>query len=131
VRLIVDTNVLVRIAAHDNSAQEKIAKRVMLEAEIVAIPLVTLCELVWVMRSVYKFSMTQIADTIRALLETDNVELDRAATEAGLATLDAGGDFADGVIAHEGKRLGGKVFASFDKTAIDLLKAQGHTTQQL
>jgi predicted nucleic-acid-binding protein len=131
VRLIVDTNVLVRIAAHDNSAQEKIAKRVMLEAELVAIPLVTLCELVWVMRSVYKFSMTQIADTIRALLGTDNVELDRAATEAGLATLDAGGDFADGVIAHEGKRLGGEVFASFDKTAIALLKAQGHTTQQL
>jgi hypothetical protein len=30
------------------------------------------------------------------------VSMDRPAVEAGLAVLEAGGDFADGVIAHEG-----------------------------
>jgi hypothetical protein len=31
--------------------------------------------------------------------------------------LDAGGDFADGVIAYEGKWLGAETFVSFDKKA--------------
>ena len=52
---------------------------------------------------------------LRQLIEVANVAIDRQATEAGLVMLDAGGDFADGVIAYEGRRLGGEVFVSFDK----------------
>jgi predicted nucleic-acid-binding protein len=44
--------------------------------------------------------------------------------EAGLAVLEAGGDFADGVIAHEGNWLGADAFVTFDKKAVALLKAQ-------
>jgi len=43
---------------------------------------------------------------------------------AGLAQLDRGSDFADGVIAAEGELLGGTEFVSFDQQAIQLLKAQ-------
>jgi predicted nucleic-acid-binding protein len=39
--------------------------------------------------------------------------------------LDAGGDFADGAIAHEGRWLGAEMFVSFDAKAVELLKAQG------
>jgi predicted nucleic-acid-binding protein len=130
-KLIADTNILLRLAAHDNSAQVKIAKRMMQDADLVVIPLVALCEFVWVMRSIYRFSVAENAKIIRSLLETENVKLDCAAVEAGLATLEAGGDFADGVIAHEGKWLGGEVFASFDKDAVKLLKAQGQKVKQL
>jgi predicted nucleic-acid-binding protein len=130
-KLIADTNLLVRIAAHDNSAQEKIAIKVMREAELVVIPLVALCEFIWVMRSAYKFSLAASSNAIRDLVDTENVKLNYAAVEAGLATLEAGGDFADGVIAHEGKWLGGEVFASFDKDAVKLLKAQGQKVKQL
>ena len=130
-RLIADTNILVRVAAHDNSVQEKIAKRILREAELVAIPLISLCEFVWVMRSIYKFSIAQNVNAIRALLEAENVNLNRAAIEAGLTILEAGGDFADGVIAYEGQRLGGETFASFDKQAVKLLKAQGQTVKLL
>jgi predicted nucleic-acid-binding protein len=130
-RLIADTNILVRVAAHDNSAQEKIAKRLLLEAELVAVPLVALCEFVWVMRSIYKFSLAQNASAIRGLLEAENIKLNRPAVEAGLAILEAGGDFADGVIAYEGKWLGGETFASFDKEAAKLLKAQGQAVELL
>jgi predicted nucleic-acid-binding protein len=42
-----------------------------------------------------------------------------------LAFLKAGGDFADGVIAHEGRWLGGETFVSFDKKAVSLLSGQG------
>jgi predicted nucleic-acid-binding protein len=131
VKLIVDTNILVRLVTQDNLAQEKIAKSVMREAELIVIPLSSLCELVWVLRRAYNFPYKKTANSMRILLETENVKLNYAAVEAGLATLEAGGDFADGVIAHEGKWLGGEVFASFDKEAVKLLKAQGQKVKQL
>ena len=39
--------------------------------------------------------------------------------------LEAGGDFADGVIAHEGALLGAEAFLSFDQQAAGLLEVQG------
>jgi hypothetical protein len=48
------------------------------------------------------------------LIESASVLVDRLAAEAGLAVLESGGDFADGVIAFEGRRAGGPVFVSFD-----------------
>jgi predicted nucleic-acid-binding protein len=45
--------------------------------------------------------------------------------EAGLTILEAGGDFADGVIAHEGRFMGGETFVSFDKRAVSLISKQG------
>jgi predicted nucleic-acid-binding protein len=61
------------------------------------------------------------------LLDTENVAMNRPAVEAGLALLEAGGDFADGVIAYEGSWLGGETFVSFDKKAVALLSAQGQS----
>jgi predicted nucleic-acid-binding protein len=57
--------------------------------------------------------------------------INRPATEAGLALLDAGGDFADGVIAYEGNWLGADTFVSFDKKAVKLIEAQGRSAQLL
>jgi predicted nucleic-acid-binding protein len=51
--------------------------------------------------------------------------------EAGLTMLEAGGDFADAVVAHEGKWMGGETFVSFDKKAVTLLAKQGETAQLL
>ena len=61
----------------------------------------------------------------------DTVRVDRTAAEAGLALLEAGGDFADGVIAHQGQWLGGESFVSFDRQAVALLQAQGISAQLL
>ena len=52
------------------------------------------------------------------------METNRPAIEAGLAMLDAGGDFADGVIAYEGRWLGAETFVSFDKKAVEMLVKQ-------
>ena len=41
------------------------------------------------------------------------------------------GDFADGIMAHEGKWLGGETFVSFDRKVIMLLSQQGEATQLL
>ena len=45
--------------------------------------------------------------------------------------LDAGGDFADGVMAYEGRRMGAETFVSFDRKAVALLAAQGEAAQVL
>jgi predicted nucleic-acid-binding protein len=131
VRVSVDTNVLIRAVVRDVPEQALIAEKLLQNAQLIAIPMIVLCECVWVLRSVYRFSSSQIASAIRALVASRNVECDHAATEAGLAILDSGGDFADGVIAHQGKWLGGEIFVSFDKEAVALLKAQGSSAQLL
>jgi predicted nucleic-acid-binding protein len=91
-------------------------------------PITALCEFVWVSRSAYRRASREIGDVIRTWLVSPTVRLDRPAVEAGLAVLDAGGDFADGVIAFEGRRLGGEVFASFDRQGVQLLADTGSET---
>jgi len=125
VKIAVDTNVLVRICVRDDPRQAQIAEQAVEQAERVIISLPCLCEFVWVLRRVYRFDSASIAPAIRALLETDHVTMNRAAVETGLAILEAGGDFADGILAHEGAALGGDTFISFDKKATALLAEQG------
>ena len=131
VRIAVDTNVLLRDALHDDPRQSPIAAKTLQSTELVVVPTPALCEFVWVMRRVYKRSTAEIALSIRLLMSGDNVELDRPAIEAGLEVLEAGGDFADGVIAYEGHCLGAEEFVSFDKQAVSLLQAQGKRARLL
>jgi predicted nucleic-acid-binding protein len=131
VKITADTNVLARMLTEDQAAQSKAAQAGLQEAEMVAISISAICELVWVLSQGYKISSVDIADTIRGLLNSANVVVNRPAAEAGLALLDAGGDFADGVIAYEGQWLGADTFVSFDKKAVKLMKAQGASAQLL
>jgi hypothetical protein len=62
-----------------------------------------LCELIWVLRRVYGLGC---GDCV----------------EAGLRLLAAGGDFADGVIAFEGRALGAQALVTFDREAARLLQ---------
>jgi predicted nucleic-acid-binding protein len=117
-KIAVDTNVLLRAVVQDDVEQAKTANQVLTEATLIAITLPCLCEFVWVLRKLYSFPVEDIVQAIRVLLAISNVEMNRPATEAGLLMLEAGGDFADGVIAHEGKALGGETFVSFDKKAV-------------
>jgi predicted nucleic-acid-binding protein len=124
VKFAVDTNVLVRYFVNDDRAQYLLATKLMLEAELIAITTPCLCELVWVLGSVYGFGNSEVSILLRTLLKTRSIVMDFPAVEAGLAVLDAGGDFADGVIAFEGNLLGGETFVSFDKKAVVLLTKQ-------
>ena len=130
-KVAVDTNVLVRAAVRDDQEQTRAAMRIMARAEMVAIAVSCLCEFALVLRSVYGYRAPSIARAIRLLLAAENVETDRQVAEAGLSMLDAGGDFADGVIAYEGKWLGAETFVSFDKKAVAALAAQGISAKVL
>ena len=130
-KVAVDTNVLVRAAVRDDPAQASIAAEVLTDAELIAVTLPCLCEFVWVLLRVYGLQPSDAAAAIRTLLAAADVEVNRPAVEAGLSVLEAGGDFADGVIAYEGNWLGGETFVSFDKNATALLAAQGQSAHLL
>ena len=120
-----DTNVLVRVLVGDDAEQSKAAETILKKADVIAISIPALCELAWVLSRGYKTSAENIAASIRHLINASNAVVNRPVAEAGLALLDAGGDFADGVIAHEGYWLGAETFVSFDKKAVKLVEASG------
>lgn len=130
-KLALDTNVLVRIAVLDDPAQARVAATAIREADLLAIPLPVLCEFVWVLGRGYRKSPVEIADAIRRLLNSRKVALNRPAVDAGLAVLEAEGDFADGVAAYEGQWLGGSEFVTFDRKAATLLPGHGYPTRLL
>lgn len=124
-KISVDTNVLARAVLQDDSEQAIRAAKILEEATLIAVSLPCLCELVWILLRGAQLPKEKVALAIRTLMETHNVVMNRPAVEAGLAVLSAGGDFADGVIAHESRWLGGETFVSFDKKAVSLLSQQG------
>jgi predicted nucleic-acid-binding protein len=124
-KITADTNVLVRAVTGDDERQSKLAQAELAKADAIAIAIPALCELVWVLSKAYKVRDADIAEAVRRLASSANVLVNRPAVEAGLAMLDAGGDFADGVIAYEGSWLGAETFVSFDKEATRLLAAKG------
>lgn len=130
-KVTVDTNILVRDVVHDDAAQAKAADKLLRESEVVAVSATSLCEFVWVLRRVYGFGPGDVIEAIAALLDAANVVADRPAVDAGLSVLKAGGDFADGLIAHDGAWLGGETFISFDKQAVSMLLEQGQRAELL
>jgi len=130
-KVTADTNVLVRAITEDHKRQSKVAQEQLATADMVALTLPALCELVWVLSQAYEVASPDIVEAIRRLIGAVNVVVDRPAAEAGLAMLAAGGDFADGVIAYEGNWLGAETFVSFDKRAVKLMQGRGQPAHLL
>lgn len=124
-RLVVDTNVLIRAAVGDDPDQAAIATSLLEAATTIVIPVPALCEFAWVMSRSYKIAAADIAAVITDIVDSETVVTDMPAIEAGLDMLRAGGDFGDGVIAMQGTSLGGTMFASFDRKAVELWKKRG------
>lgn len=124
-KLSVDTNVLARAILQDDPGQSRAARKMLEDATLIAVSLPCLCELVWILRKGARATRAEAATAIRALLDVEKVAMDRPAVEYGLKLLEDGGDFADGIMAHEGKWLGGETFVSFDRKAVALLSRHG------
>ncbi|MCJ2094772.1 type II toxin-antitoxin system VapC family toxin [Methylobacterium sp. J-072] len=124
-KISLDTNVLLRLIVGDDVAQRDKAVETLERAELVAVSVHALCEFVWVLERHYGVRRPDVAAAIRRILDMRNVVANRPAVEAGLAVLDAGGDFADGVIAFDGRWLGGETFVSFDRKAVALMERHG------
>ena len=121
-KVAVDTNVLVRAVLQDDEYQGRLASQLLRQASVIAVSLPCLAA---------KLSKDEVATTLRDLLAAENVVMNRSAVEAGLAILEAGGDFADGIMAYEGFWLGGETFVSFDRKAVKLISEQGQIARLL
>lgn len=102
-RVTADTNVLVRAFVLDDPTRSPAAIAALQNATVIVVTVPTLGEFVWVLCRAYRRSP---AEVIRRLLATDTVVADRPVIEERLAFMDAGGDFAEGVIAASRARDG-------------------------
>ncbi|MGH2341028.1 type II toxin-antitoxin system VapC family toxin [Segnochrobactraceae bacterium EtOH-i3] len=123
--IAVDTNILVRVILEDDPEQGQRAQRELAEADQVIVPTHVLCEVVWLLSRSYGYPHADIIAVLRTILAIRTIRVDQGAIAAGLAMLEAGGDFADGVIAHMGLAAGADMFVSFDRKAVRLLARQG------
>ena len=101
-KITADAKVLVRVAVQDDAHQARRVGRVLCSR-----------------------SAADVASAIHRLINRANLVTNRLAVEAGLSVLEAGGDFADGVIAYEGNWPGAEELLCFDSKAISGLQALG------
>ncbi|GHT99721.1 DNA-binding protein [Betaproteobacteria bacterium] len=130
-KVALDTNIILRCLLDDDVKQTAAARDLVQTSQFLVISLPTLCEVVWTLSRGYKLEKTKIADALEFLVDSNRVKVDRGAVDLGLEVLRAGGDFADGVIAHDGIASGAEVFATFDKKAATLVKRLGHIETRL
>jgi predicted nucleic-acid-binding protein len=130
-KMIADTNVLMRAVLDDDVVQSRASRLALSSADQVFISRHAFCEMVWLLRQRYKMTKTEIVKVIHGYLEAENVMTDTAAVQAGLEAMEAGADFADGVIDYEGRWLGGDTFVSFDEKAAAALEQQGQKAKLL
>jgi predicted nucleic-acid-binding protein len=93
--LAVDTNIVIRYLLGDHPSQSTKARELIQNNEIFLCTTVLL-EAEWVLRSIYDFSPTQIAEALVALVGLPKVTLqDAVLTANALEWLGKGADFAD------------------------------------
>jgi predicted nucleic-acid-binding protein len=120
-RIAVDTNVLVRYLTWDDEKQAIEAANAIEGANVIVVPTIVLCELVWVLKRAYRYASPEIIDILRRLAAIREIEIERPAAEAGIAMLVGGGDFADGVVRYEADRAKCDHLVTFDQGFARLL----------
>lgn len=128
-RITADTNILVRAIVQDDPDQALLAQQELERASTVVLTVPALCELCWVLSRRYGYRNSEIAQGIRLLIGGDTTIFDPGAVDAGLRLLDAGGDFADGVIAYLGRAANADAFVSFDREAVKRLNDAGQVAR--
>lgn len=128
--IAIDTNVLIRLLVGDDEAQLLRARRLIERCAetgdgcLVTTPV--LCELEWVLESVYRASRDDVAGAVQVLLSTPPFEVeDTAVTERALQQYAKGkGDLSDYLLGHVGRSRGARTTYTFDRS---LRGAEGFT----
>jgi predicted nucleic-acid-binding protein len=118
----VDTNVLLRYLAQDDTTQSPIVNRLfarLTKAEPGYISLVVLAEAVWVMRRSLRVPNDEVADAIERLLQLEELVVQNAdeVHHAMLAMREETSSFADALIAELGAWAGCRFTYTFDSKA--------------
>ena len=119
--IALDTNVLIRFLVKDDAVQALRARALMeasrAKGEACLITNPVLCEIEWVLESVYKASRADIGAAIRILQTTPPFEMeDGALVERALRSYAKGkGDFSDYLLGEIGEARGARTTYTFDR----------------
>ena len=118
-----DTNVLLRYLAQDDPKQSaratEIVEQRLTEQEPGFVSLVTILEVVWVLKSLFKRSRQDIANDIEMLLAADTLEVqnEQEVYLAVVALRNGSGTFEDALIGALGVWRGCSATLTFDEGA--------------
>lgn len=127
-RLWVDANVLLRFLTQDPPALAERSAKLMRQAEqgevLLTVPLLVVAEMVWVLKSFYRHSLTDICHAIVPLLSAEGIEAEdrELAIQALELARDRNVDFVDAVLSLRAARSGESV-CTFDETDFKRLPA--------
>jgi predicted nucleic-acid-binding protein len=114
----IDTNVLVRLFAKDDSDQWLIAAGLLKRSDIIILSTVLL-EAEWVLRKMIGFDRSTVADLFQNLLASKAILFEeRERVEQALLAFEAGMDFADPF--HVCGTGNDSIFMSFDRELVKL-----------
>lgn len=122
-----DTNVLLRYLVQDDPVQSpratEIITRRLTEEEPGFVSLVTILEVVWVLKSLYKRSREEIANDIEMVLAADTLEVqnEQEVYHAVVALRNSSGTFEDALIGSLGAWRGCSTTLTFDERAAQKL----------
>jgi predicted nucleic-acid-binding protein len=122
-----DTNVILRYLVQDDPAQSRrateIIERRLSEQDPGFISLVTILEVAWVLRSLYKQSWPAIADVLEMLLAADSLEIqnEQEIYQALVALRKWPGSFEDALTGALGAWRGCSATLTFDEKAAQRL----------
>lgn len=115
---IIDTNVLLRFILNDDAKQHAKVKKYFISNELfLYLPIMTVCETIWVIKDKMKIPRQSVIQILTALVEQDNILTATEAFDYGMKFLKSGGDFADGVIAYQVSQYENVSLLTFDKKA--------------
>ena len=119
-----DSNVLLRYLTQDDAAQAARATR-LIERELSErapgfISLVVLVETCWVLKRIYGVAPAEISTTVRDLLDTRQLTIERRAAVARALERAGAGNFADALIADIALDAGCSRVVTFDRKAARL-----------
>ncbi len=125
-----DTNILIRYLAQDDSAQSAQATQVI-ERRLSRdrpgfISLVTMAETAWVLDGVYGLAGSEVAAAIERILQVETliVQNEREVFSAAAALAAGYGSFADALIGALGQWAGCTTTLTFDKKSMRLKQFQ-------
>jgi predicted nucleic-acid-binding protein len=121
-----DTNILVRYLAQDDTIQSPKAREIieqrLTEEKPGFVSIVAMVETVWVLDRAYGLTPHEIVGTVERMLQTDVlvVENEQEVFTAMIALKDGQGSFADAVIGALSARMGCSCTLTFDRKALRL-----------
>lgn len=115
-----DTNVVVRYLTQDDEAQfQKALQMLNRKRAMFFVCDLVLVETAWVLRSLYDWTGSEVADAFARLATIHNLTFENESRlRSSLKALRAGADLADELIVRTCRDHGATVFATFDRAIV-------------